>query len=188
MERESIVVATQERLEQFGLGELTHYKESTQEQFITIEQYFLETEDRLNKAFEEVNSINFNMRGICSEINISKSTIYNNPNTLRLYIEKRIDNIENQDLSLKSKQEKTQKRMSEVETFLDKTIIDLIEFNNLKMRNEHLQGEVNRLVEKNELLSLERAELVKKLNDVELELRRLRNKEANVVSFNQDKE
>lgn len=76
MERENIIDATQERLEQFNLGGLNRYKESTQEQFITIEQYFLETEERIKKALEEIKSINFNIRGICNATNISKSTIY----------------------------------------------------------------------------------------------------------------
>jgi len=187
MERKNIITATQERLKQFDLGELNRYKEITQEQFITIEQYFLETEDRLNKALEEIKSINFNIRGICNSINISKSTIYNNPNTLRLYIEKRINDIEKQDLLSKNKHEKTQERMSELEEFLDKAIIDQIEFNNFKVHNEQLHSEVNKLAEKNQLLSLERAELVKKINDMELELRKLRNKKGNVVSFNEDK-
>ena len=40
MERESIIAATQEHLKQFNLGDLSLYKESTREQFITIEQYF----------------------------------------------------------------------------------------------------------------------------------------------------
>ncbi|MCY8938524.1 hypothetical protein [Peribacillus frigoritolerans] len=184
MEREIIIAATQEWLKQLNLGELNRYKESTQEQFITIEQYFLETEKRINKAIDEIKSINLNMRGVCTSINISKSTVYNNPNTLRLYIEKRIDDIERQDFFSKNKQEKTRERMSELEDFLDRAIIDQIEFNNLKVHNEHLQGEVNRLAEKNELLGLERAELVKRLNDLELELRQLRNKKGNVVSFN----
>ncbi|MBJ8054421.1 hypothetical protein JDS87_21340 [Bacillus cereus] len=186
MERENIIAATQERLKQFNLGNLNRYKEGTQEQFITIERYFLETEKRINKALKEVKSINFNIRGVSNAINISKSTVYNNPNTLRLYIEKRIDDIEKQDLLSKNKQRKTQERMSELENFIDKAIIDQIEFNNLKVHNEHLQAEVNRLAEKNKLLGLERAELVKKLNDMDLELRRLRNKKGTVVSFNQD--
>ncbi|BCB39957.1 hypothetical protein BCJMU51_4871 [Bacillus cereus] len=186
MERENIIAATKERLEQFNLGDLNRYKESTQEQFITIEQYFLQTEERINKALEEIKSINFNIRGICNTINISKSTVYNNPNTLRLYIEERINDIENQDLLSKNKQGKQQIRISELEKFLDRTIIDQIEFNNLKVHNECLQDEVNRLTERNELLGLERAKLVRRLNDMDLELRKLRNKKENVVSFNQD--
>ncbi|AZV41551.1 hypothetical protein BAOM_0940 [Peribacillus asahii] len=186
MERENIIAATQNRLKQFSMSDFNHYKENTQEQFIKIEKYFLEAEERIYKALKVVNSIKFNMREVCNEINISKSTIYNNPNTLRFYIEKRIEDIEKQDLLPKNKQEKTQKRMSELEDFLDRAIIDQIEFNNLKLHNEQLQTEVNRLAEKNELLNLERAELVKKLNDMELELRRLRNKKGNVVSINNE--
>ena len=87
MERENIIAATQEHLKQFNLGDLSLYKESTREQFITIEQYFLETEERINKTLKEIKSINLNIRGICKAISISKSTVYNNPNTLRLYIE-----------------------------------------------------------------------------------------------------
>lgn len=44
------------------------------------------------------------------------------------------------------------------------------------MHNECLQDEVNRLTERNELLGLERAKLVRRLNDMDLELRKLRNK------------
>lgn len=106
---------------------------------------------------------------------------------MRLYIEKRIDVIEKQDILPKSKQGKTQERMAELEAFLDKSIIDQIEFNNLKVHNEDLQDEVNRLANKNELLNLERAELVKKINEMELELRKLRNKKGNVIPYNQDK-
>ncbi|SDM41634.1 hypothetical protein [Bacillus sp. OK048] len=187
MDRENIIAATHNRLKQFGMSNFEQYNENTQEQFITIEKYFLEVEERIKKALEEINSINFNMRGVCLAINISKSTVYNNPNTLRLYIEKRIDNIEKLDLLPKNKQEKTQKRMSDLEGFLDRAIIDQIEFNNLKLQNEELRAEVNRLAEKIELLSLERNKHIKKLNDLELELRRLRNKKGNVVLLNSDK-
>jgi len=183
MEREIIITATEERLKQFDLGDLNGYKESTQEQFITIEQYFLEIEERINKALEEIKSVNLNIRGICSAINISKSTVYNNPNTLRLYIEKRIQEIEKQDLLSKNKHIKTQERISELENFLDRTIIDQIEFNNLKITNKELEDEVTRLTKKNETLGLERAELISKLNDMDLELRKLRSKKGNVVSI-----
>ncbi|MGQ7056376.1 hypothetical protein ACUN3C_24355, partial [Bacillus cereus group sp. BceL245] len=97
-----------------------------------------------------------------------------------------IDDIEKQDLLSKNKERKTQERMSELENFIDKAIIDQIEFNNLKVHNGYLQAEVHRLAEKNKLLDLERAELVKKINDLELELRQLRNKKGTVVSFTQD--
>ncbi|MFZ3589602.1 hypothetical protein ACOI1C_10030 [Bacillus sp. DJP31] len=187
MEQKELIAATQQRLKQFDLNDLNLYKETTQEQFITIEQYFLQTEVRINRTLEEIKSINLNIRGVCKEINISKSTVYNNPNTLRLYIEKRIEDIEKKDLFSKNKQGKTQERMSELEAALDNFIIDQIEFNNLKVHNEHLQDEVNRLAEKNELMASERVELVKKLNGMDLELRRLRNKKGNVVSYNQDK-
>ncbi|WP_044784325.1 hypothetical protein [Bacillus thuringiensis] len=183
MERENIIDATKEHLKQFNLGDLSLYKESTREQLITIERYFLETEELINKTLKEINSVNFNIRGICKAINISKSTVYNNPNTLRLYIEKRIEDIEKQDLLSKNKQRKTQERMSELENFIDKSIIDQIEFNNLKVNNEYLQAEVHRLAEKNQLLGLERAELVKKINDMEVELRLLRNTKGTVVTF-----
>ncbi|HDR4695489.1 hypothetical protein ABR775_14585 [Bacillus cereus] len=187
MERENIIVATREHLKKFNLGDLSLYKESTREQFITIERYFLEIEEQINRTLKEIKSINFNIRGICKTINISKSTVYNNPNTLLLYIEKRIDEIEKQDLLSKNKQRKTQERMAELENFIDKAILDQIEFNNLKVHNEHLQAEVHRLAEKNKLLGLERAELLKKINNMELELRRLRNKKGTVVSFNEEK-
>ena len=187
MEREDVIAAARENLKQFNLGELNYYKESTQEQFITIEKYFLEVEERINKALKEINDINFNIRGICSEINISKSTIHNNPNTLRLYIEKRIEHIEKKDVLLKNKQEKSQERMSELESFLDRAIINQIEFNNLKVHNEYLQNEINRLTNKEEVWNLERSSLIKKLNAMDLELRQLRNKKGYVITFSPDK-
>ncbi|WP_079523835.1 hypothetical protein [Solibacillus isronensis] len=187
MERENIITATAGRLKQFGLGELSYYKENTQEQFFTIEQYFLEKEERLKEILEEIKSTNFNIRGICKDTNISKSTVYNNPNTIRLYIEKRIKDIETQDLLFKNKQEKSQERITEIEDFLDKAIIDQIEYNNLKVHNGHLQVELNRFSEKCELLGAERLELVKRLNAAEIELRQLRNKKGNVVTLNEEK-
>ncbi|WPD80669.1 hypothetical protein R8N76_00010 [Bacillus cereus ATCC 14579] len=45
------------------------------------------------------------------------------------------DDIEKQDLLSKNKERKTQERMSELENFIDKAIIDQIEFNNLKVHN-----------------------------------------------------
>ena len=122
MERESIIAATQEHLKQFNLGDLSLYKESTREQFITIEQYFLETEERINKTLKEIKSINLNIRGICKAISISKSTVYNNPNTLRLYIEKRIDDIEKQDLLSKIKKEKLRNECQNLKTLLIKPL------------------------------------------------------------------
>lgn len=187
MEREDIIAATEERLKQYNLGELSYFKDSTQEQYIVIEKYFLESEARIKKTVEDMKSINFNMRGICNEINISKSTIYNNPNTLRLYIENRIADIEKQDMMLKYKNDKARERISELESFLNKSIIDQIEFNNLKVYNEHLLSEVNRLMESNKVLGLERAEFVKKFNAMELELRRLRNMKGNLALLKQEK-
>lgn len=188
MERENIIAATKQRLKEFKLGDLNHYKETTMEQFITIEQYFLKTEARINKAFKEINSVKLKIRTICREINISKSTVYNNPNTLLLYIEQRIGCFEKQDLFSKNKQVKAQERISDLEDFIDKAIIDQIEFNNLKVQNEYLQDEVHRLSEKNEVFSLERAQLVKKLNEMDQELRRLRNKSGTVVGIDWEKE
>ena len=118
MERENIIVATQEYLKQFNLGDLSLYKESTREQFITIEQYFFEMEERINKTLKEIKSINLNIRGICKAISISKSTVYNNPNTLRLYIEKRIDDIEKQDLLSKIKKEKLRNECQNLKALL----------------------------------------------------------------------
>ena len=44
--------------------------------------------------------------------------------------------------------------MSELESFIDKSIIDQIEFNNLKVNNEYLQAEVIDLPKKNQLLGV----------------------------------
>ncbi|CAN7380012.1 hypothetical protein [Rossellomorea sp. LjRoot5] len=184
MDREKVIAATEKLLKQLELGDLHHYKETTQEQFIRIEKYFLEIEERLNKALEEIQSINFNIRGICSSINISKSTIYNNPNTLRLYIEKRINMIEAQNPFTNKKNEKAQEQLIELDEFLNKAIIDQIEFNNLKVQNENLNLEVKRISQKNKLLNLERVEHFKKINEMELELRKLRNKLGNVFPIN----
>ena len=75
-------------------------------------------EERINKTLKEIKSINLNIRGICKAISISKVPFITIRIHCVLYIEKRIDDIEKQDLLSKNKKEKLRNECQNLKALL----------------------------------------------------------------------
>ena len=77
-------------LEEYEISSFDKLKEQTINQLVNIELYFEKCNEIYDEIIQKFDCINLSTRGICRNSKISKSTIYNNPDILKKYIERRV--------------------------------------------------------------------------------------------------
>jgi chromosome segregation ATPase len=156
---------------------------STKEQLLNIEKYFIECEKEIESAIKKIHDINLTVRGISKAIGIGKSTIYNNPTTLKIYIEKRQEQIQKQDIFSEKRIEKLEEKNKNLNSLLEKMKVNIINHHLLENEVENLKEENAQLENKMGYLIHERTNLVEKINDLEKELHNLREKGGNILKI-----
>lgn len=181
MEEYSITKTVSDKLKEYNIGNFDDLKPSQKSHFINIEEYFQNCIDEFKKLENELNNIDLNIRGICRGANVSKSTVYKYPDTLLKYIDKRKEELEcNKGFINISKLKVMEEEIGKQKGIIDNLIIDNIEFMNQKMLIENLQKENERLLKLKEAHGREKAELIRKNNEMSIELKKVRN---NLIEF-----
>lgn len=181
MEEYSITQSVSNKLIEYGIGKFDELKPSLQSQFIKIEGYFQKCNDLYKNVELELKNIDLNTRSICEGAGVGKSTVYKHPNTLKKYIEERVKDLEcNKELVARGKLKSLEEEIQKQKDLIDKLIIDNIEYMNQKMLIENLQKDNERLIKQREIYNREKAELIKKNNEMSIELRKVRN---NLIEF-----
>ncbi|MGN7298091.1 hypothetical protein [Ferdinandcohnia sp. SAFN-114] len=181
MEEYFITETIRGKLKEYSIGTYDDLKPSLKSNLVRIEGYFQECLDKFRKIELELNEIELNTRGICIGAHISKSTVYNNPDTLLKYIDKRKVELEcNIELINRNRIKALEEEVEKQKDIIDKLIIDNIEFMNQKLLIENLQKENKRLLNYKEVHSRERAELIRQKDEMSIELKKIRN---NLIEF-----
>lgn len=188
MEAESIIEIVKTLLFEYGIKNFYELSPQNQKALIEMERYF----QKCNDIYENIkikleNNIDLSIRGICKGSGIAKSTIYKNDNKpiLKEYIDNRLkDNRKNLRISSnvelihKLDKIKVEEENKVIQADLDLMIIDKIRFFEMEKENKKLYENIQRLTHKVNILSVERANIIKQYNELNSQFIKLKNKEA----------
>lgn len=179
MDEQEIISEVAKYLEKYEICSLDTFKEQTINQLLNIELYFKKCGEIYDEVTQKLDYINLTTRGICKNSKISKSTIYNNPDTLKKYIECRISDMKYKIIIPKEEVERLEKENLDLKDILDKTLINKIKYMNLKNENMQLKKQLSEMHEVLDLYKQERKEHINKINKLEKRIC----KEDNILEF-----
>ena len=169
----------------FGLNEIDISSPKVFSQLTLIENFFEQQEMDQEYYYHKLkNARKLSISKVSEATEISRSSIYNSPNILQLYIESRINILAEKDISglseMKNSEEKI-KLLSRVNDGLRQEIINGFEN---KMHTENLQSEI-------ELLSKRRKSDISEIHHLNQEILKLKNelkeyKKRNVINISTD--
>lgn len=158
-------------LDEFNINEKDFSKGNLYHQLFIIEEYFQEvTKKQVHYLGILRESKKLNINKISKQTNIPRSSIYNNPNILLYYINKRIKLINDQDItmleSLNTKNSRI-KLLENINNELKQQVVDTYE---MKLYINELEKELNIQYERREKIINEINDLKEQLRTVKFEL------------------
>lgn len=158
-----------------------------QEQLIEIESYINECYSVRKVSLNNLKIHTLNIKKISDNTTVSKATIYNNKDTLKAYIDKRIADIkESEELDTtfisNDKYNRLEEKYNDVNNLLIKITSNLIDINNLKKEIAILEDENKKLNSTIESLSIDNDLLKSNLKDAQSKLISLN--KNNVIDLN----
>ena len=183
--RAGIVDIVKEKITSFEIDSFDELRSNIQEQLIQIEYYLQQTVLEQKLIAEKVKSLNkINVDSVAKGANVGRSTIYNNPHTIKHYIIERISEIEKEDILLKRKNEGLKLKEKEIRKVKEGLEIEVVENFLLNTKIKELEEEVQELNKSNQGLLLELHSLKKQLQKVNIDSRIKNN--SNIYSLNKD--
>lgn len=181
MEEYAITKTVREKLVEYRIGTYDDLKPGLKSILLRIEEYFQECNENFRNIEHQLKDIDLNTRGICKGANISKSTVYNYSDILLKYIDNRKEELEcNKEIIDRNSLRALEEEIEKQKIIIDKLIIDNIDFMNQKKIIGNLQKENERLIKQREAHAREKAELIRKNNEISIELKKVRN---NLIEF-----
>lgn len=127
----------------YGIGELENQPTKIQEQLIIIETFiqdFVQEQANIVQKMKEYEKIN--LLSISTGSGVPRSSIYNSPNTLQVYIERRCKEIEKQDILGVDKLTKTKKKDKELQELFSGLQQEVIDSCELKCQIKELESDL----------------------------------------------
>ncbi|MGG0739569.1 hypothetical protein [Niallia taxi] len=146
--RINIEECVNENTQRYGIGKLNEISSSKiQKQLVQIEEYFQQFYINQKKLSEQVKEYSkLSILSVSSNAKVSRSQINLNTNTLKLYIENRIKEIEKKDILNTKKHERLKGEKRELGIYLDGLRQQIADSFELKLRIEMLESENKRLI------------------------------------------
>lgn len=164
-------------LNKYDIENFDGLKPQTQQQLIMIEQYFQLCIEKYSNIKHRLDDFDLSIRGICKASNIGKSTVYNNPDILKKYIEKRLNEVEcNISIISKPKLDALTNKVEQLQSNLDKMLIDIVEFENMRIKISNLEKTITRLETQKQIIAEEKNNYIIKNNELQKELMKKNNK------------
>ncbi|OLN22553.1 hypothetical protein BTO30_09630 [Domibacillus antri] len=171
----------------YGIGELSEISSlKIQEQLVQIEEHLQEFRMHQKQLTEQIKQYSkLSISSISSGANVPRSQINLNTNTLKLYIEKRISEIEKEDILKINKNEKLRSEKKELDSYIDGLRQQVVDTFEMKLYIENLEAENKRLIRQLE----DRQKDIQKLEIENSKLRKTVNEfnKNKVVSFINEK-
>ncbi|MDK0838953.1 hypothetical protein ACSW8S_17470 (plasmid) [Clostridium perfringens] len=168
MDKEDSLDKVKMFLKKYEIGNIDTIKEQTKNHLLNIESYFQKCESNYNEILEKQKSINLSTRGICENSGVSKSTIYNNADILKKYIDSRLLDIEcNIEIVSKIQLESIKRENCELKNIIDNILINKIQFMNFKNENIKLKKQLESLGKKLDSYKEDRRQLINRINKIE---------------------
>ena len=176
-----IKLSVNENTIRYGIGELSEISSlKVQEQLVQIEEYLQEFCMQQKQLIEQIKLYRkLNISSVSSGAEVPRSQINLNKYTLKLYIEKRISEIEKTDLLNLNKYERLKSDKRDLEAYRDGLEQQLVDAYELKVYIEELERTNKRLIG----LLEERQKDINKLQIENSNLRSKVNESKKVVSF-----
>ena len=158
----------------YGIGELSELSSlKIQEQLVLIENYLQEFCEQQKKLAEQIKQYSkLSIFSISSGANVPRSQINLNINTLKLYIERRIQEITKEDTLKINSHEKLKTEKKELDLYIDGLRQEIVDVLELKQYIDSLEGENKRLIKQLDhrqkdiqKLEIENSKLRKNLNE-----------------------
>ncbi|MBE2975807.1 hypothetical protein [Priestia megaterium] len=163
-------------------GEYESLRPKVQEQLVQIESYmqcFIQGQTELAL---KIKRSKLNLASVAAKSGLQRSTVYNNADTLKKYIEERINEVEHEDILSVQKKAKQKEDIEFLRSYLEKLELKLVleeisehkikelelEFSKVNKINEDLQKQIHKLNQKNATLEQELRKL-RKENIVKLD-------------------
>jgi hypothetical protein len=158
---------------EYNIGDFEQLRAKTQEQLMQIEnsfQKYLEEQSKTAEKIKELGKLNLLM--ISNQSGVQRSTVYHNENTLKKYIEERIEEIKSEDFLQIEKLKRLQADNQRLRTYLENLQYHLIENELLEKKIRELEIEVQDLYNKNEALQEQTFKLQDENNHLRQELKK----------------
>jgi hypothetical protein len=163
-------------------GNYENIRNTTKKHLINIEKFLQSYINYIEELANKVKKSKLNLLTITQNTAISRSTVYNNPDILKVYIEKRIDEIESKDILSLNKLDKKEKEIIELREYLENIQIHLVKTEILEAKINELEKEIGDLKATDEAHIMEISRLKKENQRLLLELNR--NRANNVIGLN----
>nr|WP_302419165.1 hypothetical protein [uncultured Romboutsia sp.] len=155
-------------------------------QFLELENYINHCSSIRLESLKNLKDINLNIKKISDNTSISKATIYNNKNTLKKYIDKRLSDINLDEENylntiLYSKYNFLKNKYDEANELIGRLTKQLIDINNLKVELKMLEEENSDLSQKIDILTNDKINLQNEIDSLKKILYSLNNK--NIINF-----
>ncbi|PEC46362.1 hypothetical protein [Bacillus sp. AFS096315] len=133
----------------YGIGKLEEINSLTvRKQLIQIEEFLQEFCTYQKQLSQQINQFSkLTISSVSEGAKVPRSQIYSKINTLKLYIENRIIEINKKDILNTKKFEKLKCERHELETYLYGLRLQVLDFVELKLRLEMLEVENKRLIQ-----------------------------------------
>ncbi|WP_067730759.1 hypothetical protein [Oceanobacillus damuensis] len=154
--RESV----KERTKKYGIGELDQQRNNIQEQLIKIEENFQNVISEQNHVKKRVKQLTkHNILSVSEATNIPRATINNNPNTLKFYIEKRIEEIQKEDILGIDKAKQSIEKNEFFSGLVEDFKLQFVERYELELQIEYFEKELKTKLQQIEKLTRDKTEL-----------------------------
>lgn len=163
-------------------GDYETLKPKLKEQILKIEETFQHHIKHHQEIREAIKNSKLNVTNIISNSGLQRSSVYNNQEVLKKYIEERIQEIEQTDLLDIYSNEKKKEEYSILKEYLQQTQMNLLENDVLENKIEQLQSELESMYKINESL----VEQVNHLNKQLEKEKKAKKKTTTVVNIKND--
>jgi len=187
MEDDNLKGIVTENLNKYGLGEFMLMKQGVRSQYTQLEEYFQKCILKCDGIKKEIFSIDLSVKGVCEAVGIGRSTLYVNSDTLKVYVENRIKEIENIDLLNEKKVVYLEEKYAIAENLFKSTKINIIRLMNVEQENETLKKKNAELEKTNVEHFEERQELTNRIDLLERKFLEVLQGKRDVISMGSKK-
>lgn len=163
-------------------GDFSKLSDKLTEQLILFESYiqgFLEKQKELKSERKKYGKLT--LLNAVEGAGLPRSTVYYNKDTLKIYIEERLKEVEKEDVLNISKMAKLQEDFEELKSYLQKFQKNLVENQFLEMKIKELENELAQVNVINETMALDLSKKTQENEKLKFELQK--NKKRNIAAI-----
>ncbi|HHT7188315.1 TPA: hypothetical protein ACTZ5N_001578 [Bacillus cereus] len=174
-----------ENIKKYGInnGKFDGLRPTTQKHLLRIEAYLQSYINVLEELADKIKKSKLNLLTLTEETDISRSTIYNNSDTIKEYIDKRIAEIEAEDTLSLNKMNRREQEIIELREHYENIQLHLIDTEILEAKVKELEKELGDLRRINETHTAQISRLQRENQQLLQELSKANKTPKEVVNF-----